>query len=89
VRDKGWAYVDGLKYELEAMQQKILLALMDAHTHRLEGNQIGARCGSDAFPFQPAKFFGRNKEVSAAFIHYVRGDKVYELIIYPEDRTWL
>lgn len=89
VRDKGWAYVDGLKYELEAMQQKILLALMDAHNHRLEGNQIGARCGSDAFPFQPAKFFGRNKEVSAAFIHYVRGDKVYELIIHPEDRAWL
>jgi hypothetical protein len=84
VRDKAWAYVDGVKYELEGMQQKILLALMDAHAHRLEGNQIGERCGSDAFPFQPVKFFGRNNEVYKAFIRYVPGDKVYELVISAE-----
>ena len=85
VRHKGWAYVDGEKYELEGMQQKILLALMDAHTHRLEGKVIADRCGSDAFPFQPAKYFGRNNEVYKAFVRYVPGDKVYELIIHPED----
>ena len=85
VRHKGWAYVDGEKYELEGMQQKILLALMDAHTHRLEGKVIADRCGSDAFPFQPAKYFGRNNEVYKAFARYVPGDKVYELIIHPED----
>ena len=85
VRDKAWAYVDGVKYELEGMQQKILLALMDAHTHRLEGKVIADRCGSDAFPFQPAKYFGRNNEVYKAFVRYVPGDKVYELIIHPED----
>ena len=85
VRDKAWAYVDGVKYELEGMQQKILLALMDAHAHRLEGNQIGERCGSSSFPFQPAKYFGRNNEVYKAFVRYVPGDKVYELIIHPED----
>lgn len=85
VRHKGWAYVDGVKYELEGMQQKILLALMDAHTHRLEGKVIADRCGSDAFPFQPAKYFGRNNEVYKAFARYVPGDKVYELIIHPED----
>ena len=85
VRHKGWAYVDGVKYELEGMQQKILLALMDAHTHRLEGKVIADRCGSDAFPFQPAKYFGRNNEVYKAFVRYVPGDKVYELIIHPED----
>ncbi len=85
VRDKAWAYVDGVKYELEGMQQKILLALMDAHAHRLEGKVIADRCGSDAFPFQPAKYFGRNNEVYKAFARYVPGDKVYELIIHPED----
>ena len=89
VRDKAWAFVDGVKYELEGMQQKILLALMDAHGHRLEGNQIGERCGSSAFPFQPAKHFGRIKQVRQTFIHYDPGDKVYELIIHPEDRDLL
>jgi hypothetical protein len=89
VRDKAWAYVGGVKYELEGMQQKILLALMDAHTHRLEGNQIGERCGSDVFPFQPVKYFGRNNEVYKAFIQYDKGDKVYELIIHPEDKDLL
>lgn len=84
VRHKGWAYVDGVKYELEGMQQKILLALMDAHAHRLEGKVIADRCGSDAFPFQPAKYFGRNNEVYKAFVRYLPGDKVYELIIHPE-----
>ena len=85
VRHKARAYVDGVKYELEGMQQKILLALMDAHAHRLEGKVIADRCGSDAFPFQPAKYFGRNNEVYKAFARYVPGDKVYELIIHPED----
>lgn len=84
VRDKAWAYVDGVKYELEGMQQKILLALMDAHAHRLEGKVIADRCGSDAFPFQPAKYFGRNNEVYKAFVRYVPGDKVYELIVGNE-----
>lgn len=89
LRDKAWAYVGGVKYELEGMQQKILLALMDAHANRLEGNEIGSRCGSEAFPFQPAKYFGRNKEVYKAFVQYVPGDKVYELIIHPEDKDLL
>lgn len=89
VRDKAWAYVDGMKYELEGMQQKILLALMDAHAHRLEGKLIADRCGSESFPFQPAKYFGRNNEVYKAFIRYVPGDKVYELIIHPEDADLL
>ena len=84
VRHNGWAYVDGVKYELEGMQQKILLALMDAHAHRLEGKVIADRCGSDAFPFQPAKYFGRNNEVYKAFVRYVPGDKVYELIVGNE-----
>ncbi len=86
VRDKALAYVDGKKYELEGMHQKILLALMDAHAHCLEGNQIGTLCGSEAFPFQPVKYFGRNNEVYKAFIQYDKGDKVYELIIHPEDK---
>jgi len=81
VREKAWAYVDGVKYELEGMQQKILLALIDAHAHRLEGKEIADRCGSEAFSFQPAKYFGRNNEVYRAFIKYVPGDKVYELNI--------
>jgi hypothetical protein len=89
LRDKAWAYVDGVKYELEAMQQKILLALMDAHSHRLERNQIGERCGSTSFPFQPAKHFGRIKKVRQTFIRYDPGDKVYELIIHPEDSDLL
>lgn len=89
LREKAWAYVDGVKYELEAMQQKILLSLMDAHSHRLEGNQIGERCGSSSFPFQPAKHFGRIKKVRQTFISYVPGDKVYELIVHPEDSDWL
>ena len=89
VRDKAWAYVGGVKYELEGMQQKILLALLDAHTHRLEGNQTGERCGSDVFPFQQVKYFGRNNEVYKAFIQYDKGDKVYELIIHPEDKDLL
>lgn len=89
VRDKACAFVDGVKYELEGMQQKILLALMDSHAHRLEGKEIANRCGSNAFPFQPAKYFGRNNEVYKAFVRYVPGDKVYELIIHPEDRDLL
>ena len=86
VRDKAWAYVDGVKYELEGMQQKILLALIDAHTHRLEGKEIADRCGSDAFPFQPVKYFGRNNEVYKAFVRYVPGDKVYELVTSAENQ---
>lgn len=86
VRGKALAYVDGKKYELEGMQQKILLALIDTHAHRLERNQIGERCGSNVFPFQPAKYFGRNQEVYKAFIQYDRAEKVYELIIHPEDK---
>lgn len=89
VRDKGWAFVQGVKYELEGMQQKILLCLIDSHTHRLEGNEIGERCGSDAFPFKPSKFFGRNKEVYDIFVNYDRSDKVYELNITEEDQDWL
>jgi hypothetical protein len=89
VRAKAWAYVDGVKFELEGMQQKILLALMDAYGHRLEGDQIGERCGSSARPFQPAKHFGRIKQVRKTFIRYVRDDDVYELIIHPEDRDLL
>lgn len=88
VRDKGWAFVNGVKYELEGMQQKILLCLIDAHTHRLEGNVIGERCGSDSFPFQPSKFFGRNNEVYKAFVRYVPSDKVYELTITDDDKNW-
>jgi hypothetical protein len=75
-----------VKYELEGMQQKILLALMDVHAHRLEGNQIGERCGSDAFPFQPAKYFGRNNVVYKTFVKYVSGDKIYELLVSKEDK---
>lgn len=88
VRERGWVYVDRRKYVLESMQQKILLALMDAHDHRLEANEIRALCGSEAYPFQPIKFFGRNKPVYQAFIHYVPGDRVYELCIHPEDVDW-
>lgn len=88
-RKKGLAYIDGVKYALEPMQQKILLALMDAHAHRLEGGQIGSRCGSDAFPFKPIKFFGRNMEVYKTFIQYVRGDKMYELMIPTGDKGLL
>lgn len=87
VREKAWAYVDGVKYELEGMQQKILLALMDTHAQRLEGNAIADQCGSDAFPFQPSKYFGRNNEVYKAFVKYVPGDKVYELVISEEDKN--
>ena len=50
---------------------------------------IGDRCGSASFPFQPSKQFGRNKKVRETFIQYIPGDKVYELIIHPEDREWL
>lgn len=89
VRDRSWAYVAGAKYPLEGMQQKILLALMDAHGHRLEGSQIGKRCGADGYRFQPVKYFGRNTQVYKAFIRYLSDDKVYELIIHPEDMGWL
>ena len=41
------------------------------------------------FPSQPAKYFGRNNEVYKAFVRYVPGDKVYELIIPPEDSDLL
>ncbi|NBP39568.1 MAG: hypothetical protein EBV34_14220 [Betaproteobacteria bacterium] len=80
VRSRCCAYVNGVKYPLENMQQKILLALMDAHAHRLEGGQIATRCGSSAFPFQPIKYFGRNALVYKTFVRYIPGDKVYELI---------
>lgn len=89
VREKGWAFIDGVKFVLEGMQQKILLCLIDAHAHRLEGNEIGARCESASFPFKPVKYFGRNKEVYSAFIKWDAGDKVYELVIPPEDSDWL
>lgn len=89
VREKGWAFVEGVKYVLEGMQKKILLCLIDAHTHRLEGNEIGERCGSDSFPFQPVKFFSRNKEVYKTFVKYVHGDNVYEVVITEEDQDWL
>jgi hypothetical protein len=89
VRDKGWAFVQSVKYELEGMQKNILLSLIDSHAHRLEGAVLGERCGSEAFPFQPAKFFSRNNEVYKAFVKYVPGDKIYELVIAEEDQDWL
>ena len=89
IRDQGWAYVEGVKYQLEPMQKKILLVLMDAHEHRLEANQIGERCGSKAFPFTPSKYFGRNNAVYKAFVRYESTDGVYELIVHPEDQDWL
>jgi len=79
VRSRRCAYVNGVKYPLESMQQKILLALMDARAHRLEAQQIAARCGSSAFPFQPIKYFGRNPLVYKTFVRYLAGDKVYVL----------
>ena len=89
LRDQGWAYVEGVKYVLEPMQQKMLLVLMDAHAHRLEANELGERCGSDAFPFKPVKQFDRNKVVYKAFVKYVKADKCYELIVHPEDEGLL
>ena len=89
VRDKAWAYVDGVKYELEGMQQKILLALMDDFDHRMEANQIRDKCGSRAARFVPIKYFGRNPLVYHQFIQYVDGDDEYELKISEEDRSWL
>ena len=89
VRHKAWAYVDGVKYELEGMQQKILLALMDDFDHRMEANQIRDKCGSRAARFVPIKYFGRNPLVYHQFIQYVDGDDEYELKISEEDRSWL
>lgn len=89
VRDKSLAYVDGVKYELEGMQQKILLALIESRAHRLERNDIAERCGVDAENFKPAKYFGRKPQVYRAFINYDRGDAIYELIVHPEDKNWL
>lgn len=89
VRDQACAYIGGVKYPLEGLHQKILLALIDAHGHRLEGRQLADRCGSQAFPFQPSKYFGRNRAVYKTFVEYRSDDKVYELIIPPEDQDWL
>ena len=89
VRKHGVAYVEGERYVLEPMQAKILIALMDYHDHQMAASELRDRCGSDAAPFQPVKFFGRNSEVYKAFLRWVPSDKIYELIIYPEDMEWL
>ena len=89
VRDQSVAFVDGKRYPLEPMQAKILLALIDDHDHKMEPSALRDACGSSADPFKPIKYFGRIPEVYKAFIHYLYGDKEYELVIADEDRDWL
>ncbi len=86
VRTRSIAYVDGEAFHLEPMQANILIALMDDYDHRMEANELREKCRSDADPFQPIKFFGRNLIVYKAFIRYSKSDKEYELIIPEGDR---
>lgn len=86
VRTRSIAYVDGEAFHLEPMQANILIALMDDYDHRMEANDLREKCRSDADPFQPIKFFGRNLKVYKAFIRYSKSDKEYELINSGGDR---
>ena len=86
VRTRSIAYVDGEAFPLEPMQANILIALMDDYDHRMEANVLREKCRSDADPFQPVKFFGRNLLVYRTFIRYSKSDRDYELIIPDGDR---
>ena len=68
------------------MQANILISLMDNYDHRMEANELRDKCRSDADPFQPIKFFGRNLLVYRTFIRYSKSDKDYELINSGGDR---
>jgi len=89
VRDKSLAYVGGVKYPLEGMQQNILLSLIDSRTHQLELYDLAEKSGSDAKDFKTSKNFGRNMTVYKTFIKYDRSDLLYKLIIHPEDQGWI
>ena len=89
VRPHKVAYVDGTRYELEPIQVRILVALMDDRDHEMTGEALRTACHSDAAPFSPVKMFERNREVYKRFITYQRGDQVFALVISEEDRDWL
>lgn len=89
VRQHKVAYVDGTRYDLEPIQIRILLALMDDRDHEMTGESLRTACHSDAAPFSPVKMFDRNPEVYKRFVRYERGDQVYALVISEDDRDWL
>ena len=89
VRTQRKAYIDGVAYPLEAMQANILLALIDDFDHRMESSALRQACGSDADPFAPVKFFGRNQLVYKKFIRYDKGDKEYVLVDPDDDCEWV
>lgn len=85
VRTRSIAYVNGEAFPLEPMQTNILIALMEDYDHRMEANDLREKCRSDADPFQPVKFFGRNMLVYRTFIRYSKSDREYELINHDCD----
>ncbi len=89
VRSQGKAFIDGTEYPLEPRQQSILVALMDDHDHEMENDALKTACRSQSQRFSPSKEFERNPVVYKAFIHYLRDDERYALIIPDDDHDWL
>ncbi len=89
VKSQGKAFIDGTEYPLEPRQQSILVALIDDHDHEMENDALKTACRSQAQRFSPSKEFERNPVVYKAFIHYLRDDERYALIIPDDDRDWL
>ena len=89
VKSQGKAFIKGTEYPLEPRQQSILVALIDDHDHEMENDALKTACRSQAQRFSPSKEFERNPVVYKAFIHYLRDDERYALIIPDDDRDWL
>ncbi len=89
VRTRGKAYINAIEYDLEPVHVRILLALMDDFDHEMERSQLRSACNSEADPFSPRKLFDRQLHVYRTFIDYRSGDKVYALLIPPDDGGWL
>ena len=89
VRTDALAFVDGVRFELEPSQQKILMALIDATDHELDKGALKSACGSQAQDFSPTREFQRNQIVYKQFIQYLRDDDRYALVIPEEDTRWL
>ena len=89
VKSEALAFVDGVRFELEPSQQKILIALIDATDHELEKGALKSACGSQSQDFSPSREFQRNQIVYKTVIHYLRDDDRYALVIPAEDAHWL
>lgn len=89
VRSECVAWVDDVRYDLEPLQQQILIALIEDRDHEMDKLSLREACSTQSKNFKPSKIFERNPVVYKTYIRYQWSDETYALTVPPEDRDWL